>query len=224
MSLNTRFTEVSLSKTFDRIRTLFELDKKSVLDLGCGYGEYLALCGEGSLGITSNQEEVKEAIARGLSVMFGNIEELDQLNLKKSFAVVWANNFFEHLLSPHAFLMNLKPLSKEGSFLILGVPVFPRILSLMHFSKWKGALASNHINFFTKETLCETVERAGWRVLAVRPFFFKNKTLDYVASFFAPHLYVVAHNESTFTYPPKKLMEWKGNSFYSNLLKITQQE
>ena len=93
-------------------------------------------------------------------------------------------------------------------------------ISLMKINKFKGALASSHINFFTRETLRLTVQSSGWRVEDIRPFIFRNKFLDRFFSFFAPHLYVVAYNNAKFVYPEKKLKEWEKEPYYQELLKI----
>ena len=217
-----RFEPVSGSRTFNRILDALGLRNKKVLDLGCGYGEYLVKFGPGSVGVTSTPDEVAFAKRQGISVLRGNVELIDELPLERDFEGIWANNLFEHLLSPHAFLMRLKFLAGDDSLLVLGVPVVPRIALLMRISKFRGALAVAHVNFFTRETLRLTVERAGWKVGELRPFIFSNRMLDTAASFFAPHLYVVARNDVSFAYHEKKLKEWKGEPLYAALLRIAR--
>ena len=172
------------------------------------------------MGITSTIEEVEFGKARNIRIVRGNVELIQDLKIQESFEGIWANNLFEHLLSPHSFLMKLKTVSQDKTLLVLGVPTVPRIAQLMSITKFRGALAAAHINFFTRETLQLTVERAGWNVQDVRPFIFKNRLLDSVASFFAPHLYVVAYNDASFIYPEKKLKEWIDEPHYEELLKI----
>ena len=173
-SADRRFLPVQHSKTFNRIVKTFSLQNKKMLDLGCGYGEYLVKFGEGSLGITTTLDEVAYGEARGIRIMRGNVELLSELKLGEQFEGIWCNNLFEHLLSPHSFLVRLKTLANANTLLVLGVPVVPRISSLLKIRRFKGALAEAHINFFTKETLKLTVERAGWKVATVRPFKFQN--------------------------------------------------
>ena len=54
-----RFPPVEASRTFNRILDTLSLRNKKVLDLGCGYGEYLVKFGKESLGITSTVDEVE---------------------------------------------------------------------------------------------------------------------------------------------------------------------
>jgi hypothetical protein len=90
----------------------------------------------------------------------------------------------------------------------------------MKITKFRGALAGAHVNFFTRETLRLSAQFAGWNVLDIRPFIFSNKILDFFASFFAPHLYVVAQNNQQFRYPDKKLKEWKDEPHYRKVIEI----
>lgn len=223
MKEHKRFKGVEVSRTFRHICEEFGLYHQAVLDIGCGFGQYLKHFGQGSVGVTTAQEEVAFGQEHGLSIVFGNAEYLEETFAGKTFEAFWANNLFEHLLSPHAFLMKLKKIAHERSTLVLGVPVIPKIVSLTHLNRFRGMLASNHINFFTADSLRLTVERAGWQVLAVRPFIFKNAWLDRVVRPIAPHLYVVARNDKNFLYPPKKVGEWKDDRRYEPLLSITNQ-
>lgn len=218
-----RFAPVATSKTFNRILDALNLRDTKTLDIGCGYGEYLVQFGPGSVGLTTTLAEIEYGKGHGLNIVKGNAELIDSLGFDKLFEAIWANNLFEHLLAPHAFLLKLKKVARANGLLILGVPVIPAIPRLMNFNKFRGALAVAHVNFFTRLSLKLTVERAGWRVAAIRPFIFSNGFLDFLASFIAPHLYVVAHNDLDFKYDPKKLKEWKDDPHYKHLLDITKQ-
>ncbi len=224
MTIEDRERHVSASRTFRNIRELYRLSDKTVFDVGCGFGEYLRFFGEGSVGITTTHAEIEYGKKHGLDIMFWNAEKLEDCPFNKKFDTVWANNLFEHLLSPHAFLMKLKKYSCIETVIILGVPVVPKISSLTTFKWFRGALATNHINFFTHTILRLTVERAGWSVQVVRPFIFKNILLDSIVRPFAPHVYVVAKNSPDFKYPFKKVNEWIADEHYADLLSITQQK
>jgi len=203
------FAGVAASKTFRHIVDTFDLSRKSVLDIGCGYGEFLMHFGPGSKGVTIVSEEVQYARKRGLTIVAGNIEDPD-FRLDGTFDVVFANNLFEHLYSPHNFLVKAKLFLKKDGILILGVPCIPKIVSLIYLRKFRGALASNHINFFTRQTLIKTVERAGWTVLECRSFHLRSRFLDMLLHVIAPHFYVIAVPDRKFVYPEKRKIELEG--------------
>ncbi len=217
-----RFIRVSNSRVFNRILSILNLKNKKVLDIGCGYGEYLSCFGKNSVGITTTDDEVDYGKKNNLNIIKGNIEDYNTLLKLNNFEAIWANNLLEHLLSPHSFLIKLKKISDSKTIIILGVPVIPKISSLIRLSKFRGTLASNHISFFTKESLKYTVLFAGWNIVSIRPFIFSNRFLDAIASFIAPHLYVVAINNTDFKYPDKKQKEWRGEEMYKYLFDITE--
>lgn len=204
-----RFKNTAQSKTFNNIVRMFDLDKKSVLDIGCSFGEFVACFGKESTGITIVEDEVAYGIARGLDIRYGNIEA-DDFVLDQKYDVIFANNIFEHLYSPHHFLCKIKGYLKPGGMVILGVPCIPKIISLLRLKKFRGSLASVHINFFTRETLVKTVERAGWKPMTVRGFHFSHKILDRLLDPIYPHFYVVATIDPSFAYPEKRMKELLG--------------
>ncbi len=204
-----RFINVGNSKTFRNIVSTFSLDKKSVLDIGCSYGEFLAHFGEGSRGFTVSRDEEREGQKRGLDVRFQNIEEY-QGETDKTFDVIFANNILEHMQSPHNFLLKIKKFLRPGGILILGVPCIPKLTGLLHLKKFRGSMASLHINFFTRDTLTKTAEFAGWKVSATRGFRFKNWLVDSMLNLIYPHFYVIAEVNGDFTYAPKRLKELEG--------------
>ncbi len=218
-AVKARHAAVASSRTFRNLSQRLALGKKRVLDAGCGYGEYLAHFGAGSLGLTSTPHEVEYGARHHLAIRLGNVEALDTLDMR-DFEAVWANNLFEHLIAPHAFLMELREVVRDDGRIVLGVPVVPTPSFLMCFRQFRGALASNHINFFTSRTLRLSAERAGWVVESVRAFVFKSALLDTLVSWLAPHLYLVARKDASFSYPPKKRKEWEGQARYARLLSL----
>jgi SAM-dependent methyltransferase len=204
-----RFTDVSRSKTFGNIVRTFALDRKAVLDIGCSFGEFVAAFGPGSTGITISEAEAEYGRSKGLDIRHGNIEDAG-FALDRKYDIVFCNNLFEHLYSPHSFLLKIKDYLAPGGILILGVPCIPKVVSLMRFRKFRGSLADAHINFFTKNTLVKTVERAGWKPLTVRGFRFANAAVDHLFDAAYPHFYVVAVPDPTFTYSEKRQRELAG--------------
>lgn len=204
-----RFENTARSKTFGNIVRTFGLDKKAVLDIGCSYGEFLARFGKNSVGITIAEDEAVYGKSQGLDTRQGNIES-DNFVLNETFDVIFCNNLFEHLYSPHGFLHKIKNYLNPGGVLILGVPCIPKIASLVRLKKFRGSLAEAHINFFTIDTLRKTVERAGYDIADIRGFHFYRKTIDHLLDPIYPHLYVIATPDLDFKYTEKRMRELAG--------------
>ena len=81
-------------------------------------------------------------------MMLVDIQHLIIIRMNEFFDVIWCNNIFEHLLSPHSFLVHLKKFSHKNTILILGTPVIPVLPSLTKLPKFRGALCRAHVNFF----------------------------------------------------------------------------
>ena len=204
-----RFENVSKSKTFNNIVRAYDLDKKSVLDIGCTFGEFTARFGPGSTGITITPSEAAYGQEKGLDIRCGNIES-DTFDLDKTYDVIFANNLFEHLCSTHNFLRKLRTYLTHGGILILGVPVIPTIVPLLRFKKFQGSLSDAHINFFTRFTLIKTVEAGGWTPSVTRGFHFAHPLVDHLFDAVYPHFYVIATPNPNFTYSPKRMRELVG--------------
>lgn len=134
----------------------WQLDQKAVLDLGCGPGEYLQHFGPESVGLDLNPDS---ALARGLVARRWNFTELvpDDLGL---FDAIWCSNIIEHVLSPHAVLIEARrALRPEGRIYVV-VPNTNRFRR----SAWAGFLAADHVGFFKPITLRHTMLRAGYEV------------------------------------------------------------
>ncbi len=204
-----RFDDVNKSKTFTHILKELDLGNKSVLDIGCSHGEFLARFGTGSVGLTISPEEVDYGKGKGLDIRVGNIESSD-VPVSETFDVIFANNILEHLYSPHGFLVDIKKYLKEDGVLILGVPIIPKVTSLLRLKKFRGSLAVSHINFFTTKTLEKTIERGGWNILQSRSFRFFIRIFDRILYSITPHIYVVATLNKDFKYHEKRLKELEG--------------
>jgi SAM-dependent methyltransferase len=175
------------------------------------------------MGITTRADEVEFGKNNGLDIRLGNAERLHTTDFEHTFDAFWVNNLFEHLVAPHAFLVHLRQLASPSTVLVLGVPVVPKVVSLLKLRRFRGVLADSHIGFYTKKTLSLNVERAGWKIIEIRTFFIKNSVLDGFLDVVSPHLYVVAHSNPDFAYSLKKVNEWRGDEEYTDLLRTTGQ-
>jgi len=203
------FEQVKQSRIFCNLVRRFKLDKKVVLDVGCSEGHHLQCFGEGSVGVTIIKEHVQEAKEKGLKVVLKNAED-PSFSMDKKFDVVWANNLFEHLNTPHLFLRKMSEQVQQDGILILGVPVIPYFSWLTHLKKFRGAYAVSHVNFFTRKTLMKTVKASGWTIREARLFYIANPILDNFFNLIAPHIYIIATPKHDFKYHQKRLRSLQG--------------
>jgi 2-polyprenyl-3-methyl-5-hydroxy-6-metoxy-1,4-benzoquinol methylase len=147
---------------------------KRVLDVGCSSG-YLArpLVEQRCTVIGIEQDQAAAEAARAVceEVLEGDVETIELPFAAGSFDVVLCGDLIEHLRDPEAFLARMRPLLREGGLLVLTTPNvanWSMRLGLL-VGRWRyterGILDRTHVHLFTRRTLVETVERAGYRVL-----------------------------------------------------------
>jgi O-antigen biosynthesis protein len=144
-----------------------------VLDVGCSTG-YLAerLQQRGSTVIGIEMDERAAEVARRFceAVYVGNIETMELPFDAESFDYVMCGDLIEHLRDPQAVLARLRPLLRPTGRLVLSTPNIANWamrLSLLfgrfRYTEW-GILDRTHTHFFTRKTLRECLEAAGYRI------------------------------------------------------------
>lgn len=148
-------------------------DRARVLDVGCSSG-YLArpLVLRGCTVVGVEKDPVAADAAREVceEVLVGDVETMELPLPAGSFDVVLCGDLVEHLRDPEAFLARVRPLLATGGSLALTTPNvanWAMRLGLLA-GRWRyterGILDRTHLHLFTKATLVEALERAGYRV------------------------------------------------------------
>jgi 2-polyprenyl-3-methyl-5-hydroxy-6-metoxy-1,4-benzoquinol methylase len=136
---------------------------RSLLDVGCGDGSFLALaeaCGWKPLGIDADMEAVARARLCGISVLPGSIEVLD--GREEEFDVITLNHVIEHMHDPVSVIETCHRLLKPGGQLWIETP---NVDSYSHarFGKfWRGLEAPRHLVLFCENSLHRLLGRVGF--------------------------------------------------------------
>jgi len=143
-------------------------------DLCCGDGKYLKHLGNGSIGIDFFRSP-NLTISKYFS--FKIIKKISELRniftaLKIRPRVIVFSNTLEHILDPHVFLINIRRSMQDNTALFLTVPIthiflykiLRLILPTFISKKWKGFLQSDHVNFFSCDTLDLTIQFSGFKI------------------------------------------------------------
>lgn len=146
------------------------------LDIGCSSG-YLArrLVERGAdvVGVDVDEAAVAEARRVCSQVLVGDVETMELPFESASFDVVLCGDVIEHLRDPERFLMRLRSLLRPEGRLVLTTPNvanWAMRLSLLA-GRWRytdrGILDRTHTRLFTRNTLIEALDRAGYRIVAL---------------------------------------------------------
>jgi O-antigen biosynthesis protein len=145
-----------------------------ILEVGCSSGylsERLVANGNTVVGIEYDAEAAHEAEAHCERVLVGDLETMELP--AEQFDVILCGDVIEHLRDPEAALARLRPLLKPGGRLVVSTPNIANWairLSLLA-GRWqyadRGILDRTHTRLFTRRSLVETIEAAGFRVTEV---------------------------------------------------------
>lgn len=144
-----------------------------VLDVGCSTG-YLArrLAEQGCTVVGIEVDSRAAELARDTceDVLVGDVETMHLPFEPASFDVVLCGDTIEHLRDPKHFLGRVRPLLGPEGRLVLTTPNvanWSMRLGLL-FGRWRytdrGILDRTHLHLFTRRTLVETLEGAGFRI------------------------------------------------------------
>jgi 2-polyprenyl-3-methyl-5-hydroxy-6-metoxy-1,4-benzoquinol methylase len=148
--------------------------ERRVLDVGCSSG-YLArpLVARGCtvVGIEVDPEAAEVARRVCSEVLVGDVEELELPFEPGSFDVVLCGDLIEHLRDPERFLARVRPLLRDDGRLVLTTPNVANwsIRLGLLFGRFRytdrGILDRTHTRLFTRSTLSDMLDRAGFRVV-----------------------------------------------------------
>jgi 2-polyprenyl-3-methyl-5-hydroxy-6-metoxy-1,4-benzoquinol methylase len=146
---------------------------KRVLDVGCSSGylsEPLSQRGNTLVGIELDPAAAGEAERFCERVLVGDLETMELPLEPGSFDVVLCGDVIEHLRNPGAALARLRPFLAADGRLVVSTPNIANWamrLSLLA-GRWRytdrGFLDRTHTHLFTRRTLVETIEEAGYRI------------------------------------------------------------
>jgi 2-polyprenyl-3-methyl-5-hydroxy-6-metoxy-1,4-benzoquinol methylase len=149
-------------------------DGERVLDVGCSSG-YLArpLVERGCtvVGIERDPDAAQAARDVCEEVLVGDVEVMAFPFQSNSFDVILCGDLIEHLREPEQFLVRVRPFLRRGGRLVLSTPNvanWTMRLSLLG-GRWRyterGILDRTHLHLFTRKSLVEMLDRAGFRVV-----------------------------------------------------------
>lgn len=174
------FLAYAAAKRLDIIESL-RPQRGSLLDVGCGSGEVLAVArdrGWQASGAEPVEESAKIARDRGLDVRTALLE--DAGFPEASFDVVAAFHVLEHMAEGVGFLQLVSRWAKPGGLIVVEMPNWSSFERERTGPDWPALRPLEHVAHYSPATLRATMERAGLIPVVVRTtgFLWERQSLD----------------------------------------------
>lgn len=178
-----------------RIEQIEKFKKKGrILDIGCGRGKMLAgLKGKGweTYGTELSEESSRFARERlGLEVYCGNF--LHSKFPTDFFDCVTLWHVLEHLKDPLKNLMEVRRILRKDGLLLIAVPDYGGAQSVFSGRAWFHLDVPRHYSHFTKNTLSNFLDKAGFEVRNADHFSLEYDPFGFLQSFY--NLIGLKHN------------------------------
>jgi len=149
---------------FKKFVQSYSLKGKKIVEIGCGRGEYLSIMNSldvAAYGVEDSQESVADCIKDGLKVSQGFIDNKEYEINGAPFDAFFMMSFLEHLPDPNVVVEGIRNNLADNAIGLVEVPNFDMIVRSKLFSEF----ISDHLFYFTQETLKNTLTRNGFEIL-----------------------------------------------------------
>lgn len=142
----------------------FSLKNKKIIEIGCGFGEYLSIMNKlnvNAYGLEYSDNGVENCKQNNLKVTKGFVENGEYIIPQSPFDAFYIMNFLEHLPDINSTLRGIYNNLSENSVGLVEVPNFDMILQKNLFSEF----IVDHLFYFTQKTLESTLNLNGFEII-----------------------------------------------------------
>lgn len=199
---------LNLNKLYfkNKLNHLAVLSYHRLLDIGCGWGDFLEVCRDENipyLGIDESPEAIKICKQKKLNCQKVKISVLNDLRgaqerarsrsekhgiepSDNNFNAITLFQVIEHLKNPLPLLQSAKKLLAPGGIILITTPNNDSPLRRLFRANWSVYNTESHFVFYNKETLKKTLEKAGFKNVKVRIDDIRFLSLKYVLNRLLP--------------------------------------
>lgn len=156
------------NRQVQRIEKILDRKISSVLDIGCGTGDFLMHFPKSIVreGVELSENSAKIAQKRGLMIYKDFIENI---NFDKQYDVVTCYALFEHLLNPLILLDKLSNIVSPRGVLVIMIPTYECLKRWIidNFTpiRWHMYAPPLHLNFFSRQFLDEYLSKKKFKLI-----------------------------------------------------------
>lgn len=156
-----------------RLINLFKTKEKTLLDVGCGTGDFLETAKNNNwevVGVEPNKQARAIANAKTNNAVF-DIQHLETLKAN-SFDVITLWHVFEHLPDLEFHIKRFRQLLKPNGTLVIAVPNF-KSYDAQHYKKyWAAYDVPRHLWHFSKKSIQLLFKKHNFKLVNTKPMLF----------------------------------------------------
>jgi len=163
----------------------FQTEAKTLLDFGCGTGDFLKVCqmnGWVITGIEPNQK-ARAMANQKLNHKVFDVAELSHLK-NNSFDVITLWHVLEHLPNYREDIETLKNLLKPKGVLVIAVPNFESFDANYYQSFWAAWDVPRHLWHFSQHTISKLFRDLKMKVLETKPMYFDSFYVSLLSEYY----------------------------------------
>jgi cyclopropane fatty-acyl-phospholipid synthase-like methyltransferase len=157
-----------------RLINSFETDAKTLLDVGCGTGDFLLTCktnGWNVVGVEPNakaQKITKDKLQT--KTVFKDVNEINS----KQFDVITLWHVLEHVPNLDEYILKLKSLLKPNGVLVIAVPNYKSFDAKHYQSFWAAYDVPRHLWHFSQKSIQLLFSNVNFKLVKVLPMYFDS--------------------------------------------------
>ncbi len=158
----------SFSLNWKKARIVNYKNKGSILDFGCGTGEFLNTMQKSGWDITGVEPSDSARLKAEILIAQKVYSSLDAV-LSQKFDVITAWHAVEHVTDLTQTIVQLKSLLKKDGILFIAVPNYQSPDARLYKEYWAGFDVPRHLWHFSKKTMSTLLQSTGFKLINTTP-------------------------------------------------------
>jgi len=149
-------------------------NRGSILDFGCGTGEFLAACKKSDWNVSGIEPESKARVQAEFLIGQKILSNLKRIPADTQFNVITLWHVLEHIAGLNKFLKSIKKKLAEKGRIVIAVPNNQSWDALHYKEYWAAYDVPRHLYHFNQESIYNLCEKHGLKLLQTVPMKFDS--------------------------------------------------